>query len=57
MGEKARPLGKLGYVADFRCRRCLDGDFAQIVLSREVELEPGVKVECVCPNFAVWVTH
>ena len=37
----------LGYVADFRCRRCLDGDSAQVVLSSEVELEPGVKVECV----------
>ena len=39
--------GRLGYVADFRCRRCLDGDSAQVVLSSEVELEPGVKVECV----------
>ena len=38
---------RLGYVADFRCRRCLDGDSAQVVLSSEVELEPGVKVECV----------
>ena len=38
--------GRLGYVADFRCRRCLDGDSAPGVLS-EVELEPGVKVECV----------
>ena len=36
-----------GYVADFRCRRCLDGDSAQVLLSSEVELEPGVKVECV----------
>ena len=35
-----------GYVADFRCRRCLDGDSAPVVLS-EVELEPGVKVKCV----------
>ena len=43
----SRISGKLGYVADFRCRRCLDGDSAQVVLSREVELEPGVKVECV----------
>ena len=39
--------GRLGYVADFRCRRCLDGDSAQVVLTSEVELEPGVKVECV----------
>ena len=39
--------GGLGYVADFRCRRCLDGDFAPVVLLSEVELEPGVKVECV----------
>ena len=39
--------GRLGYVADFRCRRCLDGDSAQVLLSSEVELEPGVKVECV----------
>ena len=39
--------GRLGYVADFRCRRCLDGDSAPIVLLSEVELEPGVKVECV----------
>ena len=39
--------GRLGYVADFRCRRCVDGDSAQVVLSSEVELEPGVKVECV----------
>ena len=22
--------GRLGYVADFRCRRCLDGDSAQV---------------------------
>ena len=28
--------GRLGYVADFRCRRCLDGDSAQVVLSSEV---------------------
>ena len=41
--------GRLGYVADFRCRRCLDVWMvtAQVVLSSEVELEPGVKVECV----------
>ena len=39
--------GRLGYVADFRCRRCLDGDSARVVLLSEVELEPGVKVECV----------
>ena len=26
---------------------CLDGDSAQVVLLSEVELEPGVKVECV----------
>ena len=25
----------------------MDGDSAQVVLSSEVELEPGVKVECV----------
>ena len=37
--------GRLGYVADFRCRRCLNGD--SVVLLSEVELEPGVKVECV----------
>ena len=37
----------MGYVADFRCRRCLDGNSAQVVLSREVELEQSVKVECV----------
>ena len=37
----------MGYVADFRCRRCLDGNSAQVVLSSEVELEPGVKVEFV----------
>ena len=29
------------------CHRCLDGDSAQVVLLSEVELEPGVKVECV----------
>ena len=34
-----------GNVADFRCRRCLDGD--SVVSLSEVELEPGVKVECV----------
>ena len=39
--------GRLGYVADFRCRRCLDGDSAPVVLLSEVEPEPGVKVECV----------
>ena len=38
---------RLGYVADFRCKRCLDGDSAPVVLLSEVELEPGVKVECV----------
>ena len=38
---------RLGYVADFHCRRCLDGDSAQVMLLSEVELEPGVKVECV----------
>ena len=48
--------GRLGYVADFRCRRCLDGDSAQVLLSSEVELEPGVKVECVS-KFAIWVTQ
>ena len=42
--------GRLRYDADFRCRRCMDGDSAQVVLLREVELEPGVKVECV-PKF------
>ena len=36
-----------GYVADFRCRRCLDDDSALVGLSSEVELEPGVMVECV----------
>ena len=25
----------------------MDGDSTQVVLSKEVELEPGVKVECV----------
>ena len=35
------------YVADFRCKRCLDGDSAQVVFSSEVELEPGVKVVCM----------
>ena len=49
--------GRLRYDADFHCRRCLDGDSAQVELLSEVELEPGVKVECVCPNFAIWVTH
>ena len=39
--------GRLGYVADFHYRRCLDGDSATAVLLSEVELEPGVKVECV----------
>ena len=39
--------GRLGYVADFRCRRCLDGDSAQVVLLSVVELEPGLKLECV----------
>ena len=38
---------RLGYVADFHCKRCLDGDSAPPVLLSEVELEPGVKVECV----------
>ena len=38
--------GRLGYVADFRSRKCLDCDSAPIVLS-EVELEPCVEVECV----------
>ena len=46
--------GRLGYVADFRCRRCMDGDSAQVVLSSEVEIEPGVKVECVS-TFSIWV--
>ena len=48
--------GRLGYVANFRCRRCLDGDSAPVVLLSEVELEPGVKWS-VCPNFAIWGTH
>ena len=39
--------GRLGYVADFHCRGCLDGDSAPVVLLSEVELELGVKVECV----------
>ena len=39
--------GRLGYVADFKCKRCLDGDFDPVGLLSEVELEPGVKVECV----------
>ena len=39
--------GRLGYVADFHCRRCLDDDSARVVLLGEVELDPGVKVECV----------
>ena len=34
-------------VADFHCRRCLDSDSAPVVLLSEVELDPGVKVECV----------
>ena len=42
--------GRLRYVADLRCRRCLNGDSAQVVLLSEVELDPGVKVECV-PKF------
>ena len=42
--------GRLRSDADFRCRRCMDGDSAQVVLLSEVELEPGVKVECV-PKF------
>ena len=33
----------------------MDGDSVQAVLLREVEIEPGVKVECV-PKFAIWVT-
>ena len=28
----------------------MDGDFAQVVLLSEIELEPGVKVKCV-PKF------
>ena len=39
--------GRLGYVADFRCRRCSDGDSAPIELVSKVELEPDLKVECV----------
>ena len=39
--------GRLGYVADFCCRRCLDGDSGNVVLSSEVELQSGVQVECV----------
>ena len=46
--------GRLGYVADFRCRRCLDGDSAPVVLLSEVELEPGVKVECVSKFCYLW---
>ena len=38
------------HVADFRCKKSLDGASAQVVLLREVELEPGMKVECV-PKF------
>ena len=39
--------GRLGYVANFYCRRCSDGDSAPVVLLSEVELEPDVKVVCV----------
>ena len=39
--------GRLGYVADFKCKRCLDGDSDPVGLLNGVELEPGVKVECV----------
>ena len=39
--------GRLGYVADFHCKSCMDGDSAPAVLLSEVELDPGVKVECV----------
>ena len=42
--------GRLRCDADFHCKRCMDGDSAQVVLLSEVELEPGVKVECV-PKF------
>ena len=49
--------GRLGYVADFHCRRCLDGDSAQVVLSSEVESEPGVKVECVYKLLFGWYTR
>ena len=39
--------GRLGYVANFGCRRCLVGDSDPVVMLSEVEPEPGVKVECV----------
>ena len=37
----------LGYVADFKCKRCLDGDSDPVGLLSGVGLEPGVGVECV----------
>ena len=42
--------GRLRNNVDSNCRRCLDGDSVQAVELREVEIEPGVKVECV-PKF------
>ena len=37
--------GRLGYVADFRCRRCLDGDSAQV---RSVVKWGRVRARCEC---------
>ena len=42
--------GRLGYVADFRCKRCLEGDSAPVVLLSEVDrvrarCEGGVGVQ------------
>ena len=31
----------------FHCKRCLEGSPDQSVLSKEVEIEPNVKLECV----------
>ena len=42
--------GKLKSNVDFRCRRCLEEGPVGIVLRREVEIEPNVKLECV-PEF------
>ena len=47
--------GRLGDVVFFHCRRCLDGDSAPVVLLSEVELEPGVRVECVQISRGHWV--
>jgi hypothetical protein len=40
-------VGSLDKLDGFRCRRCVMGIPVQVQSTREIEIEPGVKLECV----------